>query len=146
MKESSVEIAGGADTAIECRIMSAQNNSQFAVTWYLLPPADATPLQIVRASYSSVLEYGAEFSSPEEKSRFLSQRVSHNVFWLWILSANPRDQGRYYCVVEEWLWLVDSWYKLGEGTSGRTTLEFRLPGEQTVISDIGAAGEGWINL
>ncbi|KFQ65428.1 Immunoglobulin superfamily member 2, partial [Pelecanus crispus] len=128
-KESSVEIAGGADTAIECRIVFAQNNSQFAVTWYLLPPppADATPLKIVRADYSSILEYGAEFSSPAQKSQFLSQRVSSNVFWLWILSANPRDQGKYYCVVEEWLWLVDGWYKLGEGASGRTTLEFKLP-------------------
>ncbi|NXL55743.1 IGSF2 protein, partial [Chordeiles acutipennis] len=131
-QESSVEIAGGADTAIECRIVFAQNNSHFAVTWYLLPPhpANATPLQIIRASYRSVLEYGAEFSSPAQQSRFLSLRVSSNVFWLRILSANPRDQGRYYCVVEEWLWLVDNWYKLGERASGRTTLEFQLPGEQ----------------
>ncbi|NXC17662.1 IGSF2 protein, partial [Corythaeola cristata] len=128
-RESSVETAGGADAAIECRIMFAQNNSQFAVTWYLLPPppADATPLQIVRADYSGVLEYGAEFSSPTQKSRFLSQRVSSSVFGLQILSANPRDQGRYYCVVEEWLWLVDGWYKLGEGASGKTPLEFKLP-------------------
>ncbi|KFZ65895.1 Immunoglobulin superfamily member 2, partial [Antrostomus carolinensis] len=131
-QESSVEIAGGADTAIECRIVFAQNNSQFAVTWYLLPPhpANATPLQIVRASYRSVLEYGAEFSSPAQQSRFLSLRVSSNVFWLRILSADPRDQGRYYCVVEEWLWLVDGWYKLGERASGRTTLEFQLPGRE----------------
>ncbi|KAF1579203.1 Immunoglobulin superfamily member 2, partial [Eudyptes moseleyi] len=128
-KESSVEIAGGADTAIECKIMFAQNNSHFTVTWYLLPPppADANPLKIIRAHYSSILEYGAEFSSPAQKSRFLSQRVSSNIFWLRILSANPRDQGRYYCVVEEWLWLVDGWYRLGEGASGRTTLEFKLP-------------------
>ncbi|NXF30558.1 IGSF2 protein, partial [Nyctibius bracteatus] len=128
-EESSVEIDGGADTAIECRIVFAQNNSQFAVTWYLLPlpPADATPLQILRADYSSIVKYGAEFSSPTQKSRFLSQRVSSNVFWLQILSANPGDQGRYYCVVEEWLWLVDGWYKLREGASGRTTLEFKLP-------------------
>ncbi|NXH80600.1 IGSF2 protein, partial [Edolisoma coerulescens] len=129
-KDSSVEIASG-NAAIECRIEFAQNNSQFAVTWYLLPPlADATPLQVVRASYSSILEYGSEFSSPAQKSRFLSQRVSSNVFQLQILSANLGDQGRYYCVVEEWLWLVDGWYKLGEGTSGRTTLKFKLPGEQ----------------
>ncbi|XP_074428948.1 immunoglobulin superfamily member 2 [Larus michahellis] len=131
-EESSVEVAGGADTAIECRIVFAQNNSQFAITWYLLPtsPTDATPLQIVRADYSSILEYGAEFSSPAQKSRFLSQRVSSNVFWLRILSVNTGDQGRYYCVVEEWLWLVDGWYKLGEGASGRTTLEFKLPERQ----------------
>ncbi|OPJ66535.1 immunoglobulin superfamily member 2 [Patagioenas fasciata monilis] len=128
-KESSVEIASGADTAIECKIVFAPNNSQFTITWYVLPPspADANPLQIIRANYSSILEYGAEFSSPAQKSRFLSQRVSSNVFWLRILSANPGDQGRYYCVVEEWLWLVDSWYKLGEGASGKTTLEFKLP-------------------
>ncbi|NXJ39534.1 IGSF2 protein, partial [Ciconia maguari] len=128
-KESALEIGGGAHTAIECRIMFAQNNSQFAVTWYFLPPspADATPLTIVRADYSSILEYGTEFSSPVQKSRFLSQRVSSNVFWLRILSVNPRDQGRYYCVVEEWVWLADSWYKLGEEASGRTTLEFKLP-------------------
>ncbi|NXN64801.1 IGSF2 protein, partial [Himantopus himantopus] len=131
-EESSVEIAGGGDTAIECRIVLAQSNSQFAVTWYLLPPppADAPSLQILRVDYNSILEYGAEFSSPAQKSRFLSQRVSSNVFWLRILSANPGDEGRYYCVVEEWLWLADGWYKLGEGTSGRTRLEFKLPGEQ----------------
>ncbi|NWS12685.1 IGSF2 protein, partial [Pachyramphus minor] len=133
-EDSSVEVAGSADTAIECRIVFAQNNSQLAVTWYLLPPlADGTPLQIVRANYSSVLEYGPEFSSPAQKSRFLSQRVSRNVFWLQILAANLGDRGRYYCVVEEWLWLVDGWHKLGEGTSGRTTLEFKLPGEQLQV-------------
>ncbi|NWR27758.1 IGSF2 protein, partial [Tachuris rubrigastra] len=130
-ENSSVKVASGADTAIECRIVFAQNNSQLAVTWYLLPPlADGIPLRIVRANYSSVLEYGPEFSSPAQKSRFLSQRVSSNVLWLQILSANLGDRGEYYCVVEEWLWLVDGWYKLGEGTSGRTTLEFKLPGEQ----------------
>ncbi|NWI39170.1 IGSF2 protein, partial [Picathartes gymnocephalus] len=133
--DSSVEIASG-NTAIECRIVFAPNNSQFAVTWYLLPPlAAATPLQIVRASYSSILEYGSEFSSPAQKSRFLSQRVSSNIFQLQILSANHGDWGRYYCVVEEWLWLVDGWYKLGEGTSGRTTLKFKLPGEQLQMEE-----------
>lgn len=127
-----MEIASG-NAAIECRIVFAQNNSQFAVTWYLLPPlAGAISLQIIRANYSSILEYGSEFSSPAQKSRFLSQRVSSNVFQLQILSADLGDQGRYYCVVEEWLWLVDGWYKLGEGTSGRTTLKFRLPGEQVL--------------
>ncbi|NXQ24811.1 IGSF2 protein, partial [Alaudala cheleensis] len=132
-EDSTVETASG-NAAIECRIVFAQNNSQFAVTWYLLPPlAGATPLQIVRASYSSVLEYGSEFSSPAQKSRFLSQRVSSSTFQLQIQSAGLGEQGRYYCVVEEWLWLVDGWYKLGEVTSGRTTLKFKLPGEQPQV-------------
>ncbi|NXF79836.1 IGSF2 protein, partial [Sclerurus mexicanus] len=134
MKDSSVEIASGADTTIECRIVFAQNDSQLAVTWYLLPPlADGTPLQIIRANYISIVEYGSEFSSPAQKSRFLSQRASSNVFWLQILSANLGDRGKYYCVVEEWRWLVDGWYKLGEGTSGRTTLEFKLPGRELQV-------------
>ncbi|NXV62238.1 IGSF2 protein, partial [Molothrus ater] len=129
-KDSSVEIASG-NLAIQCRIVFAQENSQFAVTWYLLPPlADTKPLQILRANYTSVLEYGSEFSSPALKSRFLSQRVSSSLFQLQILSANLGDEGSYYCVVEEWLWLVDGWYKLGERTSGRTTLKFKLSGEQ----------------
>ncbi|NXC26745.1 IGSF2 protein, partial [Campylorhamphus procurvoides] len=133
-KDSSVQIASGADTAIECRIVFAQNNSQLAVTWYLLPPlADGNPLQIIRVNYIGILEYRSEFSSPAQKSRFLSQRVSSNVFWLKILSANLGDRGKYYCVVEEWLWLVDGWYKLGEGTSGRTTLEFKLPERELQI-------------
>ncbi|NWR15371.1 IGSF2 protein, partial [Emberiza fucata] len=130
VKDSSVEIAGG-NAAIQCGIVFAQENSQFAVTWYLLPPlADTKPLQILRANYTSVLEYGSEFSSPAQKSRFLSQRVSSSLFQLQILSANLGDQGSYYCVVEEWLWLVDGWYKLREGMSGRTTLKLKLSGEQ----------------
>ncbi|NXI74369.1 IGSF2 protein, partial [Anseranas semipalmata] len=128
-KESSVEVAGGADTSIECRVAFAQNDSQFAITWYFLPrpPADATPLQIVRASYSSLLEYGPEFSSPSQKSRFLSQRVSGDTFQLRILSASPGDQGGYRCAVEQWRWLEDGWHSLGEGLSGRTTLRLRPP-------------------
>lgn len=127
-----MEIASG-NAAIQCRIVFAQENSQFAVTWYLLPPlADTKPLQILTYNYTSVLQYGSEFSSPAQKSRFQSQRVSSSLFQLQILSANLGDQGSYYCVVEEWLWLVDGWYKLGEGTSGRTTLKLKLSGEQVL--------------
>ncbi|XP_062453379.1 immunoglobulin superfamily member 2 [Rhea pennata] len=128
IKESSVEITGSADATIECRILFAQKTAQLAITWYFLPPppADAIPLQIVRANYSNVLEYGAEFSSLTQRTRFQSKRVSSDAFWLQILSTNHGDQGSYYCVVEEWLWLADGWYKLGEGKSGRTTLEFKL--------------------
>ncbi|XP_065598004.1 immunoglobulin superfamily member 3-like [Cyrtonyx montezumae] len=128
-RESSVEVAGGADASIECRMEIPQNSSQLAVSWYFLPltPVDATPLRIVRASHSGLLEYGAEFSSPAQKSRFLSQRVSSHMFQLRILSASPGDQGQYRCTVEEWRWLEGSWHGLGERWSGRTRLQLRLP-------------------
>lgn len=130
-RESSVEVAGGADASIECRMEFPLNNSQLAISWYYLPPppADATPMQIVRASHTGLLEYGAGFSSPTQKSRFLSQRVSSHVFQLRILSASPGDQGQYCCAVEEWRWLEGGWYGLGERWSGRTRLLLRLPGE-----------------
>ncbi|OXB59870.1 hypothetical protein ASZ78_009326 [Callipepla squamata] len=128
-RESSVEVAGGADAIIECRMEIPQNSSQLAVSWYFLPPppADATPLRIVQTSHSGLLEYGAEFSSPAQKSRFLSQRVSSHMFQLRILSASPGDQGQYRCAVEEWRWLEGSWHGLGEQWSGRTRLQLRLP-------------------
>ncbi|NXD06748.1 IGSF2 protein, partial [Nothocercus nigrocapillus] len=137
-KESSMEVAPSTDATIECRITFAQKNALLAITWYFLPPppAHATPLQIVRVNYSNVLEYGAEFSSLTQRSRFQSQRVSSDAFRLQILSTNHGDQGSYYCVVEEWLWLADDWYKLGEGESGRTALEFKLSGKQL---DVGKA-------
>ncbi|NXJ08974.1 IGSF3 protein, partial [Odontophorus gujanensis] len=128
-RESSVEVASGADTSIECRMEIPQNSSQLAVSWYFLPltSVDATPLRIVRASHSGLLEYGAEFSSPAQKSRFLSQRVSSHMFQLRILSASPGDQGQYRCAVEEWRWLEGSWHGLGERWSGRTRLQLLLP-------------------
>ncbi|CAM4456057.1 immunoglobulin superfamily member 2-like [Lepidochelys kempii] len=129
-EDRSLEISGGADTEIECRVTSlTQRDSQLAITWYFLPPspADAAPLQIVRANYSNILDYGAEFSSAIQKSKFHSERVSSNLFWLHILSVNHGDRGRYYCLVEEWLWSPDrGWYKLGKKESGKTMLEFKV--------------------
>ncbi|XP_038242704.1 immunoglobulin superfamily member 2 isoform X2 [Dermochelys coriacea] len=125
-----LEISGGTDTEIECRVTSlTQRDSQLAITWYFLPPspADAAPLQIVRTNYSNILDYGAEFSSVMQKSKFHSERVSSDLFWLRILSVNHGDRGRYYCLVEEWLWSVDrGWYKLGRKESGKTMLEFKV--------------------
>ncbi|XP_015735060.2 immunoglobulin superfamily member 3-like [Coturnix japonica] len=129
-RESSMEVAGGDDARIDCRVEFPLNNSQLAVSWYYLPPsppADAIPLQIVQASHSGLLEYGAEFSSPAQKSRFLSQRVSSHLFQLWILSVSPGDQGQYCCAVEEWRWLDSGWHSLGKQWSGRTRLLLRLP-------------------
>ncbi|XP_067402520.1 immunoglobulin superfamily member 2 [Emydura macquarii macquarii] len=129
-EDRSLEISGSTDTEIKCRITSlTQKDAQLAVTWYFLPPspADAAPLQIVSTNYSNILEYGAEFSSPMQKSKFHSERVSSDLFQLRILSVNHGDRGRYYCLVEEWLWTADSgWYKLGKKESGKTMLEFKL--------------------
>nr|XP_032660729.1 immunoglobulin superfamily member 2 isoform X4 [Chelonoidis abingdonii] len=129
-EDRSLEISGSADTEIECNVISlTQRDSQLAITWYFLPPspADAAPLQIVRTNYSNILDYGAEFSSAMQKSKFHSERVSSNLFWLRMLSVNHGDRGRYYCLVEEWLWSADrGWYNLGKKESGKTMLEFKV--------------------
>ncbi|XP_039376470.1 immunoglobulin superfamily member 2 isoform X3 [Mauremys reevesii] len=129
-EDRSLEISGSADTEIECSVTSlTQRDSQLAITWYFLPPspADAAPLQIVRTNYSNILDYGAEFRSAMQKSKFHSERVSSNLFWLRILSVNHGDRGRYYCLVEEWLWSADrGWYNLGKKESGKTMLEFKV--------------------
>lgn len=139
-EDRSLEISGGADTEIECRVTSlTQGDSQLAITWYFLPPspADAPPLQIVRANYSNILDYGSEFSSAIQKSKFHSERVSSNLFWLRIQSVNHGDRGRYYCLVEEWLWSPDrGWYKLGKKESGKTMLEFKVSGNYAVLEGI----------
>uniref|UniRef100_A0A8C0GEZ8 CD101 molecule n=1 Tax=Chelonoidis abingdonii TaxID=106734 RepID=A0A8C0GEZ8_CHEAB len=134
-EDRSLEISGSADTEIECNVISlTQRDSQLAITWYFLPPspADAAPLQIVRTNYSNILDYGAEFSSAMQKSKFHSERVSSNLFWLRMLSVNHGDRGRYYCLVEEWLWSADrGWYNLGKKESGKTMLEFKVSGKYT---------------
>ncbi|XP_019379449.1 PREDICTED: immunoglobulin superfamily member 2-like [Gavialis gangeticus] len=129
-QKKSLEISGSTAAEIECRVLSqTQRDSQLTVAWYFLqpPPADAAPLRIMRTNLSNIVDYGTEFSSPLQKSRFYSERVSNDLFKLHILSVNHGDHGRYYCVVEEWLWLAGSgWYKFGEKESEKTTLEFKL--------------------
>nr|XP_025041009.1 immunoglobulin superfamily member 2 [Pelodiscus sinensis] len=85
-KDRTLELSGSTVT---------QRDSQLAVTWYFLPlsPANAAPLQIVRSNYSNILDYGPEFSSPMQKSKFHSERVSNDLFWLRILSVNHGDRG-----------------------------------------------------
>lgn len=132
-QKKSLDISGSTAAEIECRVLSqTQRDSQLTVAWYFLqpPPADAAPLQIMRTNLSNIIDYGTEFSSPRQKSRFYSERVSNDLFRLHILSVNHGDHGRYYCVVEEWLWLAGSgWYKFGEKESEKTTLEFKLSGK-----------------
>uniref|UniRef100_A0A8C3SSJ1 CD101 molecule n=1 Tax=Chelydra serpentina TaxID=8475 RepID=A0A8C3SSJ1_CHESE len=139
-EDRSLEISGGANTEIECSVTSlTQRDSQLAITWYFLPPspADAAPLQIMRTNYSNILDYGAEFSSAMQKSKFHSERVSSNLFWLRILSVNHGDRGKYYCLVEEWLWSADrGWYRIGKKESGKTMLEFKVSGNYAVPEGI----------
>ncbi|XP_061485494.1 immunoglobulin superfamily member 2-like isoform X2 [Rhineura floridana] len=125
-----LEISSKEDIEIDCRILSLTNeDSQLGVTWYFVPfsPVDAVPLLIIKTNYSNVLEYGEAFSSPHQKSRFHSEKVSKYLYQLLILSGDYDAHGKYYCIVDEWIWSTDGgWYKLGKMESGKTTVHFTL--------------------
>ncbi|KAF7250880.1 Immunoglobulin superfamily member 2 [Varanus komodoensis] len=141
MEEKSLEISGSEDTAIDCKIMSlTKANSQLGVSWYFLPLSsmDASPLLIIRSNYSNILGYGGAFSSPHQKSRFHSKRVSSHLYQLLILSVDYDVQGKYYCAVEEWIMSMDgSWHKLGKVESGKTTVYFKLSENKLHIEGTG---------
>ncbi|KAH0624927.1 hypothetical protein JD844_032860 [Phrynosoma platyrhinos] len=125
-----LEISGNEDITIDCKIISlTKRNSLLGITWYFLPlsPEDAIPLMILRTNYSNILEYGEAFSSPNQKSRFHSKKVSSLLYQLLILSADHDVQGKYYCEADEWMWSMDgSWYSLGKRESGKSTVSFKL--------------------
>ncbi|XP_062983672.1 immunoglobulin superfamily member 2 [Elgaria multicarinata webbii] len=125
-----LEISSNENAAVDCKIMSLTNaNSQLEVSWYFLPslPMDASPRLIIRNNYSNVVEYGEAFSSPHQKSRFHSEKVSNHLYQLLILSADYDVQGKYYCTVDESIWSIDgSWNKLGKMESGNTTVRFKI--------------------
>ncbi|KAL8190705.1 UNVERIFIED_CONTAM: hypothetical protein K2H54_059620 [Gekko kuhli] len=124
-----LEISMNDATEIKCEIISmSKEESQLGVSWYFQPlsPEDAVPLLILATNYSNIVEYGEAFSSPQKKSRFHSEKVSSRLFQLSMPSVDYDVRGTYYCVVEEWIWSVDSgWCNLGKTESGRTTVNFK---------------------
>ncbi|XP_042313079.1 immunoglobulin superfamily member 2 [Sceloporus undulatus] len=130
INSKSLEMSGNEDATVDCKIISmTKRNSLLGITWYFLPlsPEDAIPLMILRTNYSNILEYGEAFSSPRQKSRFHSKKVSSLLYQLLILSADHDVQGKYYCEADEWIWSMEgSWYSLGKMESGKTTVYFKL--------------------
>ncbi|XP_053164887.1 immunoglobulin superfamily member 2 [Hemicordylus capensis] len=129
MDAKSLEISGNEDIEIECKIISlTKENSQLGVMWYFVPLSvvPAAPQLIIRSNYSNILEYGEAFDSLQQKSRFHSEKVSSHLYQLRILSVNEDISGGYYCIVQEWIWSLDSgWYELGKMESGRTMVHFK---------------------
>nr|XP_056714172.1 immunoglobulin superfamily member 2 [Euleptes europaea] len=124
-----LEISTNDATEIKCEIISwSKVESQLGVSWYFQPlsPVGAVPQLILVTNYSSIVEYGEAFSSPQKKSRFHSEKVSSHLYQLSVSSVDYDVSGTYYCVVEEWKWSEDSgWYNLGKMESGRTTVKFK---------------------
>lgn len=79
---------------------------------------------------TNVVKYGDSFQSPRSKQKFLSEKVSQDLFLLNILSVEDSDQGHYHCAVEEWLLSTNGiWQKLERKTSGLTELKLRSTGK-----------------
>ncbi|XP_060626555.2 immunoglobulin superfamily member 2 [Anolis sagrei] len=131
ISEKSLDIFSNEDITIDCKIISlTKKNSTLEITWYFLPlyPKNAAPLMILRTNYDHISEYGEAFNFPHQKSRFHSKKVSSHLYQLLILSADNEVQGKYYCEVNEWIWVVDAgWHSLGKMESGHTTVYFKLP-------------------
>ncbi|XP_060057800.1 immunoglobulin superfamily member 2 [Erinaceus europaeus] len=133
------EISISSNTDIECRILSwSTGNLQFTITWYFSPISmNATWLKILEMNQINVVKYGDEFHSPRRKLKFHTQRVSQDLFQLHILNVENSDQGKYHCVVEEWLLSANgSWNKLGRKQSGLTELKLKATGSKVRVSQV----------
>ncbi|XP_003219159.3 immunoglobulin superfamily member 2 [Anolis carolinensis] len=128
--EKSLDVFSNEDITIDCKIISlTKKNSTLEITWYFLPlyPKNAAPLMILRTSYNHISEYGEAFNSPRQKSKFHSKKISNHLYQLLILSADNDVPGKYYCEVNEWIWVIDAgWHSLGKMGSGQTTVYFKL--------------------
>lgn len=126
------EISINSNTDIECNILcQSTGNLRLAVTWYFSATSTNAPwLRILEMDRTHVVKYGDEFQTAWRKQKFHAEKVSQDLFQLHILNVEDRDQGKYRCAVEEWLWSTNgTWHKLGEKTSGLTELKLRPTGK-----------------
>lgn len=133
------EISINSNTEIECSILSqSAGNLQLAIIWYFAPIfTNATWLRILEMNQTQVVKYEDQFPHRWSKHKFYSQKIAQDLFQLHILNVDNNDQGKYHCVVEEWLLSADgTWYKLEGKMSGITELKIRSTGREVRVSKV----------
>ncbi|XP_072542113.1 immunoglobulin superfamily member 3 isoform X2 [Salminus brasiliensis] len=125
--ESNITLPESGSIRLGCRIPSqSSKDSRFSVSWYVSrSESDEEDDQECVFSIGHDAVFGNGNCSPTEEpgpnSRLQFERTASDLYGLTIQRANPRDAGRYYCHVEEWLLNPrNAWYCLATNNSGVT--------------------------
>ncbi|XP_072116482.1 immunoglobulin superfamily member 3 [Mobula birostris] len=126
-------------------------DSQFSVQWYVKKSQEKESKLIMKSNRDCVFEYGNELGSHERKERMQAAKPSRGHYTLVLFKTDTADSGKYYCHVEEWLLNPNNiWYKVGENTSGVTSVTVKRPENnlQTVKTErsISVPEDGQIQL
>ncbi|XP_051565973.1 immunoglobulin superfamily member 3-like isoform X1 [Myxocyprinus asiaticus] len=121
--ESNITIPEDGSIWLGCSILSqSSKDSRFSVSWYVyhLGQGEEDEQECV-FSIGHDAVFGNGNCSPGPNSRLQFERTTSDLYSLTIQKAQPRDAGRYYCHVEEWLLNPrNAWYRLATNNSGVT--------------------------
>ncbi|RXN38508.1 immunoglobulin superfamily member 3-like protein [Labeo rohita] len=101
---------------VDCIIDSqSSDKSAFEVTWFKVQEEEG-PVTIFTARRDGTLH-----SAVSDKNLLFGRpRATH--YKLTVPQINPTDMGQYYCQVEEWLVLANTWKKLASDKSGELSI------------------------
>lgn len=146
--ESNVTVQESSSIRLGCSIPSqSSRDSRFSVSWYVersedddddSQPGDEESERECVFSIGHDAVFGNGNCSPREEagpnSRLQFERMTSDQYSLTIQGAQPRDAGRYYCHVEEWLLNPrNAWYRLTTNNSGFTIVNVIQQGESSII-------------
>ncbi|KAL0153872.1 hypothetical protein M9458_050793 [Cirrhinus mrigala] len=111
-----------AEITVDCVIDSqSSDKSAFEVTWFKVQE-EGGPITIFTARRDGTLH-----SAVSNKNLLFGRpRATH--YKLTVPQINPTDMGQYYCQVEEWLVLANTWKKLASDTSGELSIYVHTEG------------------
>ncbi|XP_072441318.1 immunoglobulin superfamily member 3 [Chiloscyllium punctatum] len=114
---------------LNCHITNqTRPDSQFSVLWYVQTSLEKADKLILKSNRDSVVEYKDWLGRDKKKERLQVAKPFAGHYTLVLLKADISDSGKYYCHVEEWLLSPNNiWYKIGEDTSGLTTVTVQRP-------------------
>ncbi|XP_050957001.1 LOW QUALITY PROTEIN: immunoglobulin superfamily, member 3-like [Labeo rohita] len=114
---------------VDCIIDSqSSDKSAFEVTWFKVQEEEG-PVTIFTARRDGTLH-----SAVSDKNLLFGRpRATH--YKLTVPQINPTDMGQYYCQVEEWLVLANTWKKLASDKSGELSIYVHTEGDSGKLID-----------
>ncbi|XP_073701900.1 immunoglobulin superfamily, member 3-like [Garra rufa] len=118
-----------AEFTADCVIDSqSSDKSAFEVTWFKVQEEE-DPVTIFTARHDGTLHSAVS----DKKLLFGRPRATH--YKLTVPQINPNDMGRYYCQVEEWLLMANTWKKLASDKSGELSIYVHTEGDSGKLID-----------